>query len=223
MNKKVIKVGLLTGFSLGVMTLVYLPDVKAFTSQVSQVLPTINLPNFNTLWQTVSTELNQTLGDIPSLNQIGALGLPDIFKIQEEIEEKEGHKGWDEIHESQRLYADLITRANLSKEGQNEVKNKKETVEQQVSEITASAEAANQEVISQNVLKHLANQQAKNAVIMQLNQQELSDLNLKQDVNNLMLSNVSKTLDKGERSQEEERAAQARSRQQILGYMKLYK
>ena len=104
----------------------------------------------------------------------------------------------------------------------DEVKQNAETIEQQVVETEAYAQAANQEVITQNVLKQMAFQQTKQAVIMQLTQQELSDLNFKQDVNNMVLSNVSKTLDKGERSQEEERAAQARSQQVILGYMTLY-
>lgn len=234
LKNKVIKLGLFTSVSLGIMSLVSLPNVRAFPIQVSQFLPTfnppsisvnlptLNVPNFNALWQGTLSELTQTLGDIPGLNELGALGLPDIFEIAKEIEKKEGHKSWDEVHESQRLYAELVAKANLSKEGQDKVKKNTETVEKQVFETEAYAQAANQEVITQNVLKQIAFQQTKQAVIMQLNQQELSGLNFKQDVNNMVLSNVSKTLDKGERSQEEERTAQARSRQEILGYMTLY-
>ena len=228
-KSKAIKLGLLTSVSLGILSLVSLPSVRALPLPISDFLPsasinlpTINVPNFNTLWQGTLSELTQTLEDIPGLNELGALGLPDIFEIAKEIEKKAGHKSWDEVHESQRLYAELIAKANLSKEGQDEVKQNAETIEQQVVETEAYAQAANQEVITQNVLKQMAFQQTKQAVIMQLTQQELSDLNFKQDVNNMVLSNVSKTLDKGERSQEEERAAQARSQQEILGYMRLY-
>ena len=174
------------------------------------------------MWQGTLSELTQTVGNIPELNKLGALGLPDIFEIAKQIEQKEGHESWDTVHESQRLYAELIAKANLSEKGQDEVKQNAATVEQQVVETEAYAQAANQEFITQNVLKQMAFQQTKQAVIMQLNQQELSDLNFKQDANNMLLSNVSKTLDKGERSQEEERAAQARSQQVILGYMTLY-
>ena len=229
LKNKVIKLGLFTSVSLGIISLVSLPSVRAFPLQMSDFLPnvsvnlpTVNVPNFNTLWQGTLSELTQTLGYIPGLNELGALGLPDIFEIAKQIEQKAGHKSWDEVHESQRLYAKLVAKANLSKEGQDEVKQNSETVQQQVVETEAYAQAANQEVITQNVLKQMAFQQTKQAVIMQLTQQELSDLNFKQDVNNMVLSNVSKTLDKGERSQEEERAAQARSQQEILGYMKLY-
>ncbi|CCQ55334.1 hypothetical protein [Crocosphaera watsonii] len=229
LKKKVFKLGLFTSVSLGIISLVSLPSVRAFPSQLSNFLPsvsanlpTVNLPNFNALWQGTLSELTQTVGNIPELNKLGALGLPDIFEIAKQIEQKEGHESWDTVHESQRLYAELIAKANLSEKGQDEVKQNAATVEQQVVETEAYAQAANQEFITQNVLKQMAFQQTKQAVIMQLNQQELSDLNFKQDANNMLLSNVSKTLDKGERSQEEERAAQARSQQVILGYMTLY-
>ena len=229
LKNKVVKLCLFTSVSLGIMSLLSLSSVRAFSVQISDFiedassnLPTINFPNFNTLWQDTLSGLTKTSEDIPALNELGALGLPDIFEIAKEIEEKEGHKSWDEVHNFQRLYAELIAKDNLSEEGQNEVKQKAETVQKQVIEIEAYAQAASEEVITQNVLKHFAFQQTKQAVIMQLKQQELSALNRKQDINNMVLSNVSKTLDKGERFQEEERSAQARAQQEILGYMKLY-
>ncbi len=113
-KKKVIRLGLFTTFSLGVIGLTSLPSVRAFPAQVSNFIPNIsafpvqvsnfvpsvsnqvsdvlpsvnvnvNIPTFESLWQSVLPELTKTLGDIPGLNQVGALGLPDIFAIKKEI------------------------------------------------------------------------------------------------------------------------------------------
>ncbi len=237
-KKKVIQLGLFTTFSLGLIGLTSLPSVRAFPAQVSQIIPsitdfptkvsdalptvTVNIPTFESLWQSVLPELTKTLGDIPGLNQVGALGLPDIFAIEKEIEEKEGHKGWDEVHEFERAVADTVTQKGFSADGQKEAKKVKEALEQQVRDMKTFAQLAESEVITQEVLKSIAWQQQRQGVITGIIREDLSDLKEKQDANNMILSNVSETLDKGQSYLEQERAARARSLQEVLGYMKLY-
>ena len=246
LKKKVIRLGLFTTCSLGIIGLTSLPSVRAFPaqvsnfvpnignfptqvsdvlpSQVSDVLPTVkvNIPTFESFWQSVLPELTKTLGDIPGLNEVGALGLPDIFAIEKEIEKKEGHKGWDEVHEFERAVADTVTRKGLSADGQEEAEKVQQALEQQVRDMEALAKSAESEVITQNVLKSIAWQQQKQGFITGIIREDLSDLKEKQDANNMILSNVSTTLDKGQSYLEQEQAARARARQEILGYMKLY-
>ena len=79
LKTKGIRLGVLTTVSLGIISLISLPSVRAFPAQVSNFIPTVtvNVPSFESLWQSVLPNLIQTLGDIPGLNQVGALGLPD--------------------------------------------------------------------------------------------------------------------------------------------------
>ena len=249
LKTKFIRVGLFTTVSVGLIGLTSLPSVRAFpaqvsnfipnisafpvqvsnfvpsvSNQVSDVLPTVNvnIPTFESFWQSVLPELTKTLGDIPGLNEVGALGLPDIFAIEKEIEKKEGHKGWDEVHESQRVVADTVAQKSFSKKGQEEAKQVQQALEQQVKDMKTFAELAESEVITQEVLKSIAWQQQRQGVITGIIREDLSDLKEKQDANNMILSNVSETLDKGQSYLEQERAARARSLQEVLGYMKLY-
>ena len=237
-KKKVIRLGLFTTISVGLIGLTSLPSVRAFPAQVSQIIPrvadfpaqvsnfvptvTVNIPTFESFWQSVLPELTKTLGDIPGLNQVGALGLPDIFAIEKEIEKKEGHKGWDEVHEFERTVADTVSQKGFSKKGQKKAEQVQQALEQQVRDMKTFAELAESEVITQEVLKSIAWQQQRQGVITGIIREDLSDLKEKQDANNMILSNVSETLDKGQSYLEQERAARARSLQEVLGYMKLY-
>ena len=251
-KKKVVRLGLFTTVSLGIIGLASLPSVRAFPAQVSnfvpnisefptqvsQILPSVtnfptkvsdalptvnvNIPTVESLWQSVLPELKKTLGDIPGLNQVGALGLPDIFAIEKEIEKKEGHKGWDEVHEFERAVADTVTQEELSADGQETAKKVKQALEQQVRDMKTFAELAESQVITQDVLKSIAWQQQRQGVITGIIREDLRQLNKKQNINNVILSNVSETLDKGQSYLEQERAARARSLQEVLGYMKLY-
>ena len=243
MNKKC-KIGIITGISIasfGIIGLFIPTVVRAFPGVISDFLPSlpslpieipgIEIPSLDSLFRDeVMPQLTEIFEEIPGLNQItgldnlGALGLPDIFKIEEEIEqEEEGYTAWHKINEAERAYLEAITKAELSFDGQTRSQNNTEILQQQVEEISILAQSAAQEDITQNVLKQIAFQQTRQAVISQLSHQKLTDLNLKQDVNNMVLSNVSQTLDKGELSSQAERDAQARARQEITGYMILYK
>ncbi len=237
-KKKVIRLGLFTTVSLGLIGLISLPSVRAFPGQVSEIIPsvtdfstkvsdalptvTVNIPTFESFWQSVLPELTKTLGDIPGLNEVGALGLPDIFAIKKEIEKKEGYEGWDEVHEFERTFADTVTQEELSADGQETAKKVKQALEQQVRDMKTFAELAESQVITQDVLKSIAWQQQRQGVITGIIREDLRQLNKKQNINNVILSNVSETLDKGQSYSEQEKKARARSLQEVLGYMKLY-
>lgn len=218
---KVFKIGGLTGIILTGITLLSLPSVGAFQVNIGGY--NLNFSNFNSFFQSLLPQLQQNLGNLPSLDKVGSLGIPDIWEIEKEIEDKEGHEGWDDINEMMRMMVNVLSQETLSDEGQKNVKDTEQAIQQQLANIELDAQLASLEQVTQNVLKHMANQTARQATIMGIVQNDLAESNVKQDINNLLTSNISETIDRGEKREEEEQSARVNSALEILGYAQMYK
>ncbi|MGB5595113.1 MAG: hypothetical protein WBM62_13880 [Crocosphaera sp.] len=218
---KVLKIGGLTGIILTGITLISLPSVGAFQVNIGGY--NLNFTDFNSFWQSALPQLQQNLGSLPSLDNLGSLGIPDIFVVKKEIEAEKGHEGWDEIHETTRIMADVFSQKTLSNEGQKNVEDTQQAIQQQIDNIKVDAQLASLEQVTQNVLKHMANQTTRQGTIMGVIQNDLAQLKLKQDTNNLLTSNISKTVDRAEKREEQEQSARVNSALEILGYVQMYK
>ncbi len=216
-----------TGVSFGIMTMLALPSWGKFKLEIGDFSLSNQDVNFESIWAKMKTEFwtrsDQTLGAIPSLGEVGALGLPDPLKVTEEIEAIEGHEGWEKNHDLNRKLVEVTSSETLSEVGQWEQKQTTAQVEKKVNQSAEDANLASQEVITQNVLKYLARQKAKQAFLLGTMQKYLSDLTLKQDVSNRVLSNISETADKEQLYREQEQQARANTALGLLPYAKLYK
>lgn len=217
---------IVAGLSLSLIGLVSLPSWGLFGLQIGNYSISVDL-KLDKLWKgwqaKLQQSLNQALGQISSLGDMGALGLPDPIAIRRDIESIEGFEGWDESNEIDRIYTEILASETSSKTGQEKVKDTEMWVKQQADESSSDANFAQGEVITQNVLKHMARQNSRQTAVLGTIQENMSDLNRKQDASNLVLSNISETVDKEQRYQEEQQQARANATLEILGYAALYK
>ncbi|MEA5512394.1 hypothetical protein VB715_21730 [Crocosphaera sp. UHCC 0190] len=152
--------------SVSLIGLVSLPSWGLFGFQIGNYSISVDV-KFDQIWKNLQAKLrqslNQELANLPSLNDLGVLGIPDPFEIRKELEVIEGHEGWDEQNEFDRILAEILASETLSKAGQDNIKNTGDAIKQQVNEIGLDADLAQAEVITQNVLKHMARQTKKQA------------------------------------------------------------
>lgn len=155
----------------------------------------------NEFSEQMSQWLGGTGGQIGLEITMGEMGMPDLDALQKEIEEAfnqtEGNQvqadeaSNDAVREITRTKAD----GTLSSEGQEAVKERLETAQTTAQEIDQQAQDIQSETVTQNVLKKMSLQTAKQAVILGSLNTELTDLSTKQDLANQNLTNISEAVD----------------------------
>jgi hypothetical protein len=131
----------------------------------------------------------------------GALGLPDPTKSRQAVEEAaaraEGmlYSGDKVANEIDRQSTRASANAILSQEGQEQQKKAYERTQQAVEAVGEASDAAQGEVVTQNVMKQIAKQNVESAKLMGGVQSSLLEANEQQAQTNTQLSNISQTVD----------------------------
>ena len=153
----------------------------------------------------------------------GELGLPDMKDLEAEVRKllsEEGNTTMEHIlrHELERN----ITRekgysSTLSKEGQENQAQKIENLSSNASSTAVQGQQAQTRIVTQEVLKDIALQNAQISETMSLMGTEIMDMSQKQDLANINLSNISEGIDRQNLAMQNQNEGAAYSVMQLTG------
>lgn len=198
------------GLSLIAISAIGLPPALADNNPVAQIFEQIE-QQFKSLNNYVSSILADKLKPLAdSLGEdlqaaideaMGALGLPDPTQAREKVEQIAA-VSTSPINSAERITNEVdrqITRAvadsTLSKTGQKRTKEQVEKTQQSVQQVQQQADVAQGEVITQNVMKQIAAQNAQNAALLGAIRADGLRLQQSQDLANTNLTNISRAVD----------------------------
>ncbi|MGD1871565.1 MAG: hypothetical protein ACFB02_00780 [Mastigocoleus sp.] len=153
---------------------------------------------------TVSSKLNDLSeslqGDLQAVinESVGAFGLPDATETRKKVEEivDSGVNSVDKVtNEIDRQITRASSNTTLSKEGQEVVKEQIEETESSLTRVKVFEQAAQNDVVTQNVMKRISQQNTE--IVQILGAMKNEDLKSKQsqDLANLNLTNISRSID----------------------------
>ena len=148
------------------------------------------------LTEALGSEFDEIVGDAA-----GVLGLPDPSQTRQAAEEaaaaSEGaiYAGDRAANEIDRQTTRASAAGILSQEGQQQQKAVYEQTQQAVDAVQQASDLAQTEVVTQNVMKQIAIQNAQTAKVMGSVQSNLLKSNEQQAQTNTQLTNISRTLD----------------------------
>ncbi|MDY7013980.1 MAG: hypothetical protein SVX43_10370 [Cyanobacteriota bacterium] len=162
-------------------------------------------------WQSLQKTLEESLAEqFSGLSEalgsdlqaaVGALGLPDVLGARKEIEGSQPADGgglYSEgaiANEIDRLTTRLSAAASLSQSGQDHLLKSLQQTQQTVDGVAAEATAAQDEVVTQNVMKRIARQnQLTSSLLGALRADQIQHIQ-QLDLTNTNLANISESLD----------------------------
>ncbi|MFH7023957.1 MAG: hypothetical protein ACHBN1_00750 [Heteroscytonema crispum UTEX LB 1556] len=141
---------------------------------------------------------------------VGTLGLPDSTEVREKVEEIAANDD-NAVNSVDKVTNEIdrqITRADsdttLSKEGQELTKQQVEKTQTSIEKVQADASAAQGEFVTQNVMKRMAQQNTQTAAILGAMRTDGLKSKQSQDLANLNLTNISRSLDGQNQAQQKE-------------------
>jgi hypothetical protein len=168
----------------------------------------------------ISSTISRKLGDLSDSLQgdlqaavnesVGALGLPDATEVRGKIEEivASNNSAINSVDKATNEVERQITRADsdstLSKQGQQITKQQVEKTQTSIEQVENSGEAAQDEVVTQNVMKRMAQQNTQIAGILGAMRTDGLKSKQSQDLANLNLTNISRSLDGQNQSKQKE-------------------
>ena len=168
-------------------------------------------------------------GDLQAVVQeaAGVLGLPDAGEVRKEIEVMASDSN-NTVNSVDRATNELdrqITRASgftLTKEGQENMKAEVEKTQTSIETVSIFSDAAQNDVVTQNVMKRIAQQNTQIAGI--LGAMRTSELKSKQsqDLANLNLTNISRSLDGQNQARQKEVVGQGFSNLRTAAQARLF-
>jgi hypothetical protein len=156
---------------------------------------------------------------------IGDMGLPDIKELEKQLEtitRKEGSDSTTEPeirHEEERKIIREKSYGTLSKKGQQQQKQKIDALENKANSAIIQGQIAQTRLVTQEVLKDIALQQAELTATMALVGTEIMDMSQKQDLANINLTNLSEGIDIQNLSHKNDRQGAAYSVLSLTGMM----
>jgi hypothetical protein len=168
----------------------------------------------------ISSTISRKLGDLSdslrgdlqaAVNEsVGALGLPDATETREKVEEivASTNTAVNPVDKTTNEIDRQITRADsdstLSKKGQKITKQQVEKTQTSIEQVKNSGEAAQDEVVTQNVMKRMAQQNTQIAGILGAMRTDGLKSKQSQDLANLNLTNISRSLDGQNQAQQKQ-------------------
>ena len=169
-------------------------------------------------------------GDLQAVVQeaAGVLGLPDASKVRQEIEEiaSDSNNAVNSVDRATNELDRQITRAQtettLSKEGQKSMEAEVEKTQTSIETVSIFSDAAQNDVVTQNVMKRIAQLNTQIAGI--LGAMRTSELKSKQsqDLANLNLTNISRSLDGQNQARQKEVVGQGFSNLRTASQARLF-
>ncbi len=159
---------------------------------------------------------------------VGALGLPDSTEVREKVEEiaAVNDSAVDSVDKATNEIDRQITRASaditLSKEGQERTKQQVEKTQTSIEQVEDSGSAAQDDVVTQNVMKRMAKQNIQIAGILGAIRTDTLKSKQSQDLANLNLTNISRSLDGQNQAQQKEVVGQGFNNLRTASQAKLF-
>jgi hypothetical protein len=167
-------------------------QLDSWNAYVSSILSDKLKPLAESLGGDLQAAINETMG---------VLGLPDPTQTRKKVEEIGAHSTVP-INNAERTANEVdrqVTRAvadmTLGKAGQQLTKEQVEKTHELIQQVQEQAEAAQGEVVTQNVMKQIADQNAQTAAILGAMRADGLRLQQSQDLANTNLTNISRAVD----------------------------
>ncbi len=217
--------------AIGVFTISTIGLTSAYALEIPILQNTPLAPVFDQ-WQSQLTSLNKYVSSIltnkleslteslgkdisAAINEtMGALGLPDSTEARERVEDiaASANNAVNTVEKATNEVDRQITRAasdtTLSREGQQRTKEQVEKTQSSIEQVYTDANAAQSEVVTQNVMKRIAQQNTQVAAILGAMRSDGLKLQQSQDLANLNLTNISRTLDGQNQARQKETIGQ---------------
>ncbi|NJM17949.1 MAG: hypothetical protein HC907_04080 [Richelia sp. SM1_7_0] len=175
--------------------------------------------------------LSETLqGDLQAVVEkaTGVLGLPDASEVREEVEEiaSDSDNAVNGVDKATNEVDRQITRADsnttLSKEGQENMKAQVEKTQTSIEAVSVFSDAAQNDLVTQNVMKRIAQQNAQITVILGAIRTDGLKSKQSQDLANLNLTNISRSLDGQNQARQKESIGQGFSNLRTASQARLF-
>ena len=169
-------------------------------------------------------------GDLQAVVQeaAGVLGLPDAGEVRKEIEEIASGSN-NAVNSVDRATNELdrqITRAQtettLSKEGQKSMEAEVEKTQTSIETVSIFSDAAQNDVVTQNVMKRIAQQNTQISGILGAMRSDSLKSKQSQDLANLNLTNISRSLDGQNQARQKEVVGQGFSNLRTASQARLF-
>jgi hypothetical protein len=205
------------------------PLAKVF-DQWQEQLSSINKYVSSTISQKLEELSSSLQGDLKAAvnESVGALGLPDATETREKVEEivASTNTAVNPVDKTTNEIDRQITRADsdstLSKQGQQLTKEQVEKTQTSIEQVENSGEAAQEEVVTQNVMKRIAQQNTQIAGILGAMRTDGLKYKQSQDLANLNLTNISRSLDGQNQAQQKEVVGQGFSNLRTASQARLF-
>ena len=167
-------------------------ELKSFDNYVESILESKLQPLTASLGKDIEAAINETLG---------VLGLPDATEVRTEVEKvaATSDTAVNTVEQATNEIDRQITRAvidsTLGKNGQQSTTQEVEKTQTSIERVQIYAAAAQDEVVTQNVMKRIAQQNTSTAAILGAMRADGLRLKQSQDLANLNLTNISRSLD----------------------------
>ncbi|PAX51239.1 hypothetical protein [Brunnivagina elsteri] len=187
------------------------PIAKVF-EQWQEQLSSINKYVSSTISQKLDDLSESLQGDLQAAvnESVGILGLPDATSVRTKVEEiaSDSNKAVNSVDRATNEIDRQITRADsdstLSKKGQQLTKQQVEKTQISIEQVEDAGEAAQNEVVTQDVMKRIAQQNTQIAGILGTMRTDGLKTKQTQDLANLNLTNISRSLDGQNQAQQKE-------------------
>ena len=158
----------------------------------------------------------------------GILGLPDATKVREEIEvwAADNNNAVNNVDKATNELERQITRADsdvtLSKKGQENMKAEVEKTQTSIETVSIFSDAAQNDVVTQNVMKRIAQQNTQITGILGAIRTDGLKSKQSQDLANLNLTNISRSIDGQNQARQKEVVGQGFSNLRTASQARLF-
>ena len=159
---------------------------------------------------------------------VGELGLPDATEVREKVEEiaANGDNTVNSVDKTTNEVDRQITRgaasSTLGKDGQQRTKIQVQKTEDSIEQVQSDGEAAQGEVVTQNVMKRIAKQNTQTAAMLGAMRTDGLKLQQSQELANLNLTNISRSLDGQNQARQKESVGQGFSNLRTASQARLF-
>ena len=168
-------------------------------------------------------------GDLQAVVQeaAGVLGLPDAGEVRKEIEEiaSDSNNAVNSVDRASNELDRQITRASgftLTKEGQENMKAEVEKTQTSIETVSIFSDAAQNDVVTQNVMKRIAQQNTQISGILGEMRSDGLKSKQSQDLANLNLTNISRSVDGQNQARQKEVVGQGFSNLRTASQARLF-
>ena len=169
-------------------------------------------------------------GDLQAVisDATGILGLPDATKVREEIEvwAADNDNAVNSVDKATNELERQITRADsdvtLSKKGQENMKAEVEKTQTSIETVSIFSDAAQNDVVTQNVMKRIAQQNTQITGILGAIRTDGLKSKQSQDLANLNLTNISRSIDGQNQARQKEVVGQGFSNLRTASQARLF-